>query len=380
MNSVAQIDHTFNDNLETKPRRKGGRPRKQPLTQLINGFSTCIAETSYFKVPAVFVDVIAAIDNLAELKVVMYILRHTWGFCDYEAPRRITIDEFMYGRKKSDGTRMDSGTGLCKSAVSDGLERAIKHGFVECFIDDRDRARVKHYYRLRMQNEEQMGPESPEIATTFEKSASSDENEVVAPVATTFTEESYTVEDNSPEQEYDPYAGTIFSKSYQSPEQKIFASEPEPTTETASVVYSSNGPINGKRSKERTIEPTLRTKDIRMTPTSLNLEEAIRFLPTPDQLPKPKAKSPAFIRNIMADFSRDLGDHGHIPSNIGQAAKIYQRSGVTEETFIQALYEARSAAKKATQIKHLNSYGNPNRMPYFFRCLSGVLSNLEQMK
>jgi hypothetical protein len=82
----------------------------------------------------------------------------------------------------------------------------------------------------------------------------------------------------------------------------------------------------------------------------------------------------------MTDFSRDLGDHDHIPSNIGQAAKIFRQSGVSEETFIQALYDAREAAKKATQIKHLNSYGNPNRMPYFFRCLDGLIKAQAQLK
>jgi hypothetical protein len=388
MNSVAQIDHTFNDNLEIKPRRKGGRPRKQPITQLINGFPSHIAETSYFNVPAFFVDVIAAIDNLAELKVVLYILRHTWGFREYNSPKRITIDEFMHGRKKADRTRMDSGTGLSERAVMQGLQRAIAHGFVVCYVDDSDQARVKHYYQMRMQSEEQEVPESPEIGETFEKSPQPSGDTPTPSIGETspFEEqytESYTeqLEDNSPEQEteeYDPYAGTIFSKNYQTPEQKNFVSE---TSITISADLHNNqcrSDYYADRSENRTVEPTLRTNDIRMTPTSLNLEEAIRFLPTPDQLPKPKAKSPAFIRNILSDFSRDLGDHDHVFSNVSQAAKIFRQSGMDEQSFIEALYEARSAAKKATQIKHLNSYGNPNRMPYFFRCLSRALNPQEK--
>ena len=378
MNSVAHMDHTFNDSLETKPRCKGGRPRKQPPTQLINGFPTQIAETSYFNVPAFFVDVIAAIDNLAELKVIMYIMRHTWGFREFWRPIRLTTDELMHGRFKKGGERMDSGTGLSKSAVQDGLDRALKHGFIECLVDDHDQARVKHYYRLRMLSEEQEGPESDEIVTTFEKSASPDENEVVTTNVTTVTEENYTeLEDNSAEQEteeYDPYAGTIFSPNYQAPEQKNFVSEAELKTTPEVVKNYPRGSYQTPRTQYRTNTTNSLTKEIRNVHPSLNLEEAIRFLPTPDQLPKPKAKSPAFIRNIMTDFSRDLGDHDHIPSNIGQTAKLYRNAGLTEEAFIQALYDAREAAKKATQIKHLNSYGNPNRMPYFFRCLARALN------
>ncbi len=385
INSVAHTDSICNDNLETKPKGKGGRPRKQPIAPIINGFSTCIAQTTYFKVPTVFVDIIAAIDNLAELKVVMYILRHTWGFSDFEASRRITIDEFMHGRKKTDGTRMDNGTGLSKSAVSDGLERAIKHGFVECFIDDRDRARVKHYYRPRMLNEGSIKSEPPRPEksglnqSTFpvrcfeEDDAYPGQLESQYPHTEETTQGAIQQEPNYLEQypeDYDPHAGTIFSPNYRSPEQKIFASEAELKTTAEAVKNYTDGSLKTHRSKERTIEPTLRTKDIRNVHPSLNLEEAIRYLPQADQLPKPKAKSPAFIRNMISDFSQDLGDHDHVLSNTAQAANLYRSSGMSEEAFIQALYDAREAAKKATKIKHLNSHGNPNRMPYFFRCLS----------
>jgi hypothetical protein len=383
-NSVAHTDTIFNDNLETKPRRKGGRPRKQPLTQLINGFPAHIAETAYFNVPALFVDVVAAIDNLAELKVVLYILRHTWGFREYNSPKRITIDEFMHGRKKADRTRMDSGTGLSERAVMQGLQRAIAHGFVVCYVDDSDQARVKHYYQLRMQSEEQEGPESPEVAGTFDNSPQFSNDDTSTNIVGTptfneqYTEESYTeqLENDYPEQEteeYDPYAGTIFSKNYQTPEQKNFVSETSITISADLNNNQSRPECYSARSENRTCEPTLRTKEIRNVHPSLNLEEAIRYLPTPDQLPKPKAKSPAFIRNIMTDFSRDLGDQDHIFSNIAQATRLYRNCGLTEEAFMQALYDARALAKKATQIRHLNSFGNPNRMPYFFRCLNAAL-------
>lgn len=387
-NNVAHTDTIFNnDSLETKPRRKGGRPRKPPITPIINGFRPHIAQSSYFNVPAIFVDVVATIDNLAELKVVMYIMRHTWGFREYNSPKRITIDEFMHGRKKADRTRMDSGTGLSERAVMQGLQRAIAHGFVVCYVDDSDQARVKHYYQMRMQEEQEV-PESPEVVGTFDNSPQFSNDDTSTNIVGTptfneqYTEESYTdqLENNSAEQEteeYDPYAGTIFSKNYQTPEQKNFVSETSITISADLNNNQSRPECYSARSENRTCEPTLRTKEIRNVHPSLNLEEAIRYLPTPDQLPKPKAKSPAFIRGILTDFSRDLGDHDHVPSNIGQAAKLYRNSGMTEETFIEALYEARSAAKKATQIKHLNSYGNPNRMPYFFRCLARALNPQE---
>jgi hypothetical protein len=369
LNSVAYEDPNFNDNLETKPKGKGGRPKKQPIAPLMDGFPACVSQSAYFNVPTVFMDIIAVIDNLAELKVVMYILRHTWGFREFEKPIRLTIDEFMYGRQKIDGTRMDSGTGLSKSAVLDGLDRAVKHGFIVCHVDDHDRARVKHYYQLKMQPAESSSPE-PDYVPTFEKPAAPDEIEVATTIVPIGTG------DNCPEQEtedYDPYAGTIFSPNYQSPEQKIFVSEPESTTTTAEVNNSPRGSKQLHRSNQRTKELTSRKKEIRNAYPSEKLEEVIRFLPGADQLPQPRQKAPAFLRNMILDFSRDLGDHDHGPSNVSQAAKLYRNSGMDEEDFKRTLYEARAMAKRATQIKYLNSIGGMNRMPYFFKCLSGAL-------
>src|SRR5439155_9512851 len=115
-------------------------------------------------------------------------------------------------------------------------------------------------------------------------------------------------------QDYDPYADTIFA---QSPEQKIFVSEPDPITPSPVVDNHITGGFEMQRSNNRTQELTLRKKEIRITHPSENLEDFIRSFP--DQLPKAKAKSPAFIRNMITDFSRDLGDQDHIFSNISQA-------------------------------------------------------------
>src|SRR5215475_104512 len=104
LNSVAYQDANFNDSPATKNKAKGGRPKKQAHDPFI-GFTQESISDEYFRVPAIFLSLCAMIDNLAELKVVMYIMRHTWGFQEYNAPKRITIDEFVDGRKRADGSR-----------------------------------------------------------------------------------------------------------------------------------------------------------------------------------------------------------------------------------------------------------------------------------
>jgi 5-methylcytosine-specific restriction endonuclease McrA len=106
-------------------------------------------DSEFFRVPNDFVEAMARIDNMSELKVILYIMRHTWGFQEYDTHKKITYDEFVNGRKHKDGSRMDSGTGLSDVSKS-GVARAIEHGFIECEVDCSDRARIKKYYRLKL--------------------------------------------------------------------------------------------------------------------------------------------------------------------------------------------------------------------------------------
>jgi|SRR5579859_4897828 len=139
--------------VEDTQLRKAGRPKKQEKSPFV-GFTQAVIQEACFLLPAIWVNVCAEIDNLAELKVVQYVLLHTWGYHDYECMEHITIDEFVNGRKSDTGERMDFGTGLSRTAVKDGLARAIEHGLLVCLVDARDKARIKKYYALHMQNEE----------------------------------------------------------------------------------------------------------------------------------------------------------------------------------------------------------------------------------
>jgi len=107
-------------------------------------------ESNYFRMPNTWTDITAEIDNIAELKVVEYILRHTWGYQEYGLKKHITIDEFVNGRRLKDGSRMDKGTGLSERAVYDGLRKAVENSLIEEEMDDSDRGRIKKSYSLRM--------------------------------------------------------------------------------------------------------------------------------------------------------------------------------------------------------------------------------------
>lgn len=116
-----------------------------------------IPQQNWFKMPNNWTDITAEMSSIAELKVVEYVLRHSWGYQEYGVKRAITIDEFQHGRKCKDGSRMDKGTGLSKQSVITGVKTAVKRGLLEEEVDDRDKARVKKYYLLRMRRDQESG-------------------------------------------------------------------------------------------------------------------------------------------------------------------------------------------------------------------------------
>src|SRR3712207_6181222 len=122
--------------------------RKSPPRSGFPGFDR--PESNFFRMPNTWTDITAEIDSIAELKVVEYILRHTWGYQEFGIKKHITIDEFVNGRRRQDGSRMDKGTGLSERAVYDGLRKAVSNGLIEEEVDDSDRGRIKKSCSLRM--------------------------------------------------------------------------------------------------------------------------------------------------------------------------------------------------------------------------------------
>lgn len=107
---------------------------------------------NWSKLPHVFIGALPLVETKGELEVILYILRHTWGFQDDR--KKITLDEFANGRKYKNGKRIDNGTGLSIPTIRNGLKRAVEHGFITHEQDARDPARVKNFYSLRMNSGE----------------------------------------------------------------------------------------------------------------------------------------------------------------------------------------------------------------------------------
>lgn len=111
-----------------------------------HGWST--PDQNWSKLPHQLVDLISKMKE-SELKVTLYILRHTWGFANYDEFQAMTVDEIQNGRKGKGGIRIDDGTGLSKQSVITGTKAGIVRGTLEEIVNDKDKARIKKGYRLR---------------------------------------------------------------------------------------------------------------------------------------------------------------------------------------------------------------------------------------
>ena len=137
------------------------------VAKVFSGFET--PEQNWSRMPHGLIGQLPVIDSLSELKVILYILRHTWGYQEFDTYKKITLDEFEHGRMRSDRTRMDTGTGMSKSSILRGLNNAEEHGFILVETNDKDKARIKKTYRINTLDVSQRDSERPIIEHRTEK-------------------------------------------------------------------------------------------------------------------------------------------------------------------------------------------------------------------
>src|SRR5688572_1052422 len=79
-------------------------------------------------VPDVVFDVLAPALGEAELRVLLYIVRRTFGF--KKAADTISLRQMVNGIVRRDGSVLDRGTGLTKSGVTKALRGLLAKGII----------------------------------------------------------------------------------------------------------------------------------------------------------------------------------------------------------------------------------------------------------
>ena len=109
---------------------------------------------NYTKIPHIVCDLLPSLATKpSSFYVLYYILRHTWGFQEFDELKKITLDEFENGRKRRDGSRMDGGCGFSKPTIVSSLQWLEHEGYIQVETDGSDAGRVKKSYSLVMLND-----------------------------------------------------------------------------------------------------------------------------------------------------------------------------------------------------------------------------------
>jgi hypothetical protein len=96
-----------------------------------------------------------------------------------------------------------------------------------------------------------------------------------------------------------------------------------------------------------------------------------KSLSQPEHALKRSEFSP-YIAEVITDFSAELGDSQHITANVSQALRLWGRSGLEEQAFVEMLHETRKRVRLYQGKQGLGSINN--KMAYFFTTLRDVLS------
>ncbi len=369
--------------------------------------------SNFFRMPNNWTDITADMKSMAEMKVVEYILRHTWGYQEYGIMKRITIDEFMYGRRRQDGSRLDKGTGLSEQSVRNGLESALADGLIQEEIDDSDKARVKKYYCLRMQHDQleggvkdlDLGAQSlgsgvkdldPEVQTLdprgieFRPRTEKDtlETHLKKEINPTYIRKAKTegkkgdnpkalqrpgelsqtqTDDQHSKRKKTPQGQLQTTRQGDYEYDEIVIEEPEDISEDT---------LRNQRNTRKTQSPN---HSAALTGGDTTQSSKKGFVKISDLLGSAaQAQHDSEIRQIImrfvSDFADELQDQGPFSSSVTRAYNDLMNSNVSLDTFIQLMYEARSITQHNTaSIKAKGERGGKAKMGYWFGVLEKKL-------
>ncbi len=289
----------------------------------------------------------------SQLKVLLYILRRTFGF--KKDTDSISLSQISSGIKTRDGRVLDRGTGLSRRHVVAAAKALVDMGIICC---ERRQSPEKGFestvYSLNLSSEL-----SDTLVTKGNQGASSQKtlglgNERELALVTKGNQQKRELQETV-EQETDGHNSNIRNvepgRKKQGSTARNGESDPGPEG-VGEILARSHGPRQAH-------------------PGSARQGAALR----------PEAGNEDFqrIQNVVMVCQRELGDRATAKSSSTRAWNLYQAAGCSITRFEESLYKARSLTQESTaQIKAVGD--DPNfdvrrkiKMPYFFAVLEDIL-------
>lgn len=308
---------------------------------------------NYTQVPDALFDELLPVLSGAELKVLLYVIRRTFGF--KRDTDTISLGQMVHGIVKRDGTRLDYGAGVSKKTLLAALRSLEQRQIL--LIERRrssDRGDEASVYRLNIIDEATRG-----VKTTPGGGAKLHQGGgvVITPGggAQNYTTQE-TVLQKTVLQKTDVHLSNI---------RKV-----EPGGKQQGGAVGNTQAHLGPEGVGAILHRGARGHTRAVPPGAGNGASG-----------RPEAGDEDFqrIQHIILTSQREFGDRASAKSSSTRAWNLYQKAGYTIGRFEEALYQARSLTKEATaQITSEGedpTYGvrRKIKMPYFFAVLEDVL-------
>jgi hypothetical protein len=271
-----------------------------------------------------------------ELRVLLYIIRRTFGFKKHSD--NISLKQMVEGIRTRDGRELDGGTGMSKASVARGLRGLTDKGVIIATRNSsRERGDEPTTYQLRFRPGGVSHIETGGVSQ-YETGVSGPETGPVSPVDPQETVRQQTEQSLSNIRKTATTKDELLAGTEQSRDNP-------PTRQSQPLVI-------GELVAQRTVDQ----------PRGSSVSDADRDT----------------ILEYISDFSREFADRASLKSSTTRAHNLYRQSGVALETFIEGMYRARSIVKERTgSIRRgaTDEHGRPmrNKMAYWFTVLEDLL-------
>jgi hypothetical protein len=335
--------------------------------------------------PDVVFDVLAPNLKESELRVLLYIIRRTYGF--KKDSDNISISQMSKGIQKIDGKVLDYGTGMTKQGVIKGVAGLLEKGIV---VAQRNRSREKGdeatTYTLRFKGDP--------VSTRITRGGKPKRQGGVNDVDTQVTVEQGTVlqeTEYSNNFELQTQKSKDISTFGNSKNQFEFLKNDESEGEAAGDEPQERGGGDNQPQTPSTngftaIGDVGRLKGIgtdkKPSPrrsktasgTNAKARAGDRRGRGKSDLPEP----PEWLVEHITRYSDELHDMPHLEANIRQAHNLFLYTGAEAQRFADRLNEAKRTLGDRDILKKAEGemgdlFGQRNKMPYFFKVLRDVL-------
>jgi len=338
-------------------------------------------------VPDDVFDVLAPELSEAELRVLLYVIRKTFGWKKNEDA--ISVSQMVNGVKTRDGRIMDKGTGMSKSAVWRGANGLVAKGILNRQQSQSENGEYEtNVYSLRFFAEsdeeqfEEIKSASRGVSLQESNPISAKEPPPLSKRVTVTLQKSTQPTSLQPTSLQQTEINPSNIRMHKNAELIVDNSEsqsitPSRTRSSASSPRTESRPDTKRASSVAPGDTAFVSRDQRLPGDPEAIGTVLkRGRGRPPKQPYDEAR--LHIQAYLQDFARELGDQAPIKSSVSRAYNLYTASGVPLARFIDALYQAR--AKTQERSASIKSRPDPTqpfapkaKMAYYFAVVEDEL-------